>query len=187
MLVSLRIKNFAIFDDIEVPFRGGLNIITGDTGAGKSIIIDALNLLRGSKASSDFIKTGHTEAQIEGVFDTSGAEIKEYLSEQGIDSDDDLIIKRIISETGKNRIFINGNRVTLNVLTSIAPLLIDIFGQHENIKILDEQNHINYLDAFGVEGEIKEQVSKAYNEYHEIELSLQALKKKQGEKNEREE
>ncbi len=187
MLVSLRIKNFAIFDDIEIPFRSGLNIITGDTGAGKSIIIDAINLLKGSKASSDYIKSGQDEAHVEGVFDVAGAEIREYLNDLGIDFDDELIIKRIISVSGKNRIFAGGNRITLNVLGSITSRLIDIFGQHENIKILDEQSHITYLDLFGVDTEIKENVSESYKNYNKIENGLENLKKKQTEKNEREE
>ncbi len=187
MLVSLRIKNFAIFDDIEVPFRDGLNIITGDTGAGKSIIIDALNLLRGSKASSEFIKSGKSEASIEGVFDTGSRDIKAYLNELAIDSDDDLIIKRIISDSGKNRIFINGSRVTLNTLTDIGSKIIDIFGQHENIKILDRHNHLTYLDLFGVDTLIKEQVSQSYEQYKNLEFALNNLKNKQDEKNEREE
>ena len=187
MLVSLRIKNFAIFDDIEIPFRSGLNIITGDTGAGKSIIIDAINLLKGSKASSDYIKSGQDEAHVEGVFDVAGAEIREYLNDLGIDFDDELIIKRIISVSGKNRIFAGGNRITLNVLGSITSMLIDIFGQHENIKILDEQSHITYLDLFGVDTEIKENVSESYKNYNKIENGLENLKKKQTEKNEREE
>jgi DNA repair protein RecN (Recombination protein N) len=187
MLVSLRIKNFAIFDDIEIPFRSGLNIITGDTGAGKSIIIDAINLLKGSKASADYIKSGHDEAYVEGVFDISGADIREYLSDIGIDFDDDLIIKRIISVSGKNRVFAGGNRITLNILGSITCRLIDIFGQHENIKILDEQSHISYLDMFGVDTEIKKNVSEAYKNFHQIENGLEILKKKQIEKNEREE
>lgn len=187
MLVSLRIKNFAIFDDIEIPFSSGLNIITGDTGAGKSIIIDAINLLRGCKASSDYIKSGHEQAHIEGVFDIQSAEIREYLDDFGIDCDDDLIIKRIISVSGKNRVFVNGNTITLNVLSSITCRLIDVFGQHENIKILDEQSHISYLDLFGVDPEIKQNVSESYKNYHKIENSLVNLKKKQIEKNEREE
>ncbi len=187
MLVSLRIKNFAIFDDIEIPFRSGLNIITGDTGAGKSIIIDAINLLKGSKASSDYIKSGQDEAHVEGVFDVAGAEIREYLNDLGIDFDDELIIKRIISVSGKNRIFAGGNRITLNVLGSITSRLIDIFGQNENIKILDEQSHITYLDLFGVDTEIKENVSESYKNYNKIENGLENLKKKQTEKNEREE
>lgn len=187
MLVSLRIKNFAIFDDIEIPFRTGLNIITGDTGAGKSIIIDAINLLSGCKASTDYIKSGQDEAHIEGVFDISSPEIKDYLGQFGLETDDDLIIKRIISVSGKNRIFVNGNRITLNVLGSITSRLIDIFGQHENIKILDEQSHISYLDLFGVDPEIKDSVSKAYKNHAKIVRALDDLKKKQSEKNEREE
>lgn len=187
MLISLRIKNFAIFDDIQISFRKGLNIITGDTGAGKSIIIDAINLLKGAKASTEYIKTGKEQAQIEGVFEIKDTELGAKLNELGIDAEDDLIVNRIISSSGNNRILINGHRVTLNTLGEITSDLLDIFGQHENVNIMEPQSHIAYLDAFGVDPQLIGEVRKAHKDYSVLSSQLSILEQKQSEKNEREE
>src|SRR5512133_772335 len=110
MLTDISIKNFAIIDALHIIFGSGLNILTGETGTGKSIIIDAVNLVLGGRASADLIRSGAEEASVEAMFDISREpDLVDFLKERGIEADDELLLKRIISRTGKNRIFINSS------------------------------------------------------------------------------
>src|SRR5580698_4800684 len=134
MLLELKVSHFAVIDSLEVHFlRPGLNVLTGETGAGKSILIKSLSLLLGGKASPDLIRSGHEQAVIEGAFDLSyRKDIQEIIKEMSLDSgDDSLVIRRIISQTGKHRLYINGNLSTLNVLEKIVPRLVEITSQNE--------------------------------------------------------
>ncbi len=143
MLTDLSIKNFAIIDSLHISFGAGLNILTGETGAGKSIIIDAVNLVLGGRASADLIRTGAEEASVEALFDVSALPgVLESLAESGIDAGGELLLKRVISRSGKNKIFINGSLATLGTLAEIACRLINIYGQHESQTLLKIDNHL---------------------------------------------
>lgn len=150
MLQELRIRNFAIIDDLQISFSPGLNIMTGETGAGKSIIIGAMSLILGDRTSSEQIRSTEESAQVEALFDVSdNAEIKARLDEMEIDYSDGLIIKRVNSRSGKNRTYINGSLSNIAYLTELAGYLVNVCGQHEHQLIMDRRNHIRYLDSFG--------------------------------------
>jgi len=146
MLRELRIKNFAIINDLSVNFDTGLNVLTGETGAGKSIIVDAISLILGDKTSADMIKAGSREAVIEACFDNKRHPL---LEELGIDSCDGIIIRRNISAQGKGRAYVNDTAVSLQTLTALGDSLINIHGQHEHQGLLKKDNHILFLDSFG--------------------------------------
>jgi DNA repair protein RecN (Recombination protein N) len=154
MLTDLTIKNVAIIDTLRITFKAGLTVLTGETGAGKSIIIDAVGLIMGSRASSDLIRSGEEDATVEALFDISAMpEIRQILLEAGFDCEDELLIKRSLSRAGKNRIFINNGMSTLALLSDIAPRLINIYGQHDSQTLLKPENHLRLLDAFaGLDG-----------------------------------
>jgi DNA repair protein RecN (Recombination protein N) len=149
MLTDLTIKNVAIIDTLHITFNSGLTVLTGETGAGKSIIIDAVGLIMGGRASGDLIRSGEEEATVEALFDISTLpEISQQLAEAGFESDGELLIKRSLSRSGRNRIFINGGMATLALLTDIAPRLINIYGQHDSQTLLKPDNHLQLLDAY---------------------------------------
>ena len=149
MLTDLTIRNVAIIDTLQIRFKQGLTVLTGETGAGKSIIIDAVGLIMGNRASSDLIRSGEEDATVEALFDISAQpDIRQMLSEAGFDCEDELLIKRYLSRSGKNRIFINGCMATLALLSDIAPRLINIYGQHDSQTLLKPENHLRLLDTF---------------------------------------
>src|SRR5208283_538063 len=147
MLKDLRIKNFTIIDDLSIGFGPGLNILTGETGAGKSIIVDALGLLLGGRASQDMIKTGRKEGHIEAFLDNINHPL---LKELSIESDEGIILRRTIAAQGKGRIFINDTPVSMQTLSSIGRDLIDIHGQHEHQGLLKKENHMFFIDTYGL-------------------------------------
>jgi len=156
MLTDISIKNFAIIDALHISFGSGLNILTGETGAGKSIIIDAVNLLLGGRASADLIRSGADEAAVESLFSVGGETgLRQFLVDSGIDVEDELLLKRVISRSGKNRIFINGSLATVATLAEIASRLVNIYGQHESQTLLKIDNHLQLLDDFAGAGELK--------------------------------
>jgi len=154
MLVQLNISNFAIIKHLEVSFKSGLNIISGETGAGKSIIINAMNLILGSRASSDLIRTGCGDAGVEALFSFPESRVlKEILSGFGIAFDGELLIRRTISREGRNRILINGSIATLQMLSGLGTVLISISGQFDHQRLLKPDNHLYILDDFSGLGE----------------------------------
>ena len=131
MLTELNISNFAIIDEMQVFFSDGLNVITGETGAGKSIIIGAVSLLLGDRASSDMIRSFEDSAVVQALFNIGEKEdLKEKLQHMGLHEGDDLMLRRVISRSGKNRVYINGQSATLGMLSAISESLINICGQH---------------------------------------------------------
>jgi len=169
MLNELSIKNFAIIDELHVSFGEGLNVISGETGAGKSIIVGAVSLILGDRATSEMIRSQADTATVEAVFDISGNKpLRDRIADMGFPASEELIIRRIISHAGKNRAFINGQAATLANLTAVSELLINICGQHEHQVILNAENHIDILDEFGgclPERSVYEEI---YNRYQQI-------------------
>lgn len=151
MLKSLKIKDFAIIDEIEVSFMPGLNIMTGETGAGKTIIVDALNLVMGARAEADLIRAGSEAASVTAVFDAKclSKKIANGLSEAGIECEDEIVVHRVISGSGRGRISINGVPVTGAHLKGVADHLVDVSSQHEHQLLLEQGEHVNVLDQFG--------------------------------------
>ena len=150
MLRSLRVKNLALIRETEVEFGEGLNILTGETGAGKSILIDAFGMVLGGRSSADYVRSGTDGLWVQAVFDVSGQqEIKALLAEHGLEPEEDLFLKRKISAAGKSRAYINGVQVPLAVLKAIGARLVDIHGQHENQALLKPDAPLHLPDAFG--------------------------------------
>ena len=177
MLLELYIKNFVIIDEIRVSFAKGLNVISGETGAGKSIIIGALGLLLGDRALSDMIRSNKESMTVEGVFDISAfPQLKEQLREIGCDNDDELIIRRIVSRVGKNRIYTNGTAASLATLLEISPLLVSICSQREHQLLLTAENHINILDKFAGILNLRQEYFVAFTEMRAAETKLNRLK-----------
>lgn len=146
MLKSMLVKNFAIIDNIEVDFSNNMTVLTGETGAGKSLIIDAIGLLFGDRASSEMVRHGENKAIIEGVFDNSSEEINNLLSSFNIDIDDFLVIRREIYENGKSICKVNGNTVNLNFLQEISIYLGNIHTQFDNEKLVNPKNYLSFID-----------------------------------------
>jgi len=146
MLASLFVKNFAIIDNIDIDFKSGLTVLTGETGAGKSLIIDAIGLLFGDRASSDLVRHGENKAIIEGVFINYSASIKELLRKYDIDEDDVLSIRREIYDSGKSIGKVNGLNVPISVLSEISVILGNIHNQFDTQKLVNPNNYFNYID-----------------------------------------
>ena len=155
MLQELRIKNFAIIDELNLSFSKGFNILTGETGAGKSIILNAVQLLLGDKAIEELIRSSEEEASVEALFDISGNRgVKEKIKEKGqrlrgIGEEDSLLVRRVISRSGRGKAFINGNLATLGMLSEIGEELLSIYGQHEHQSLQRVETHVDILDEFG--------------------------------------
>ncbi len=149
MLTELNIRNFAIIDALHIAFSAGFNVISGETGAGKSIIIGAVSLLLGDRASADMIRTDEDAAVVEALFDLrENPALRTKLGELGLDARDELTIRRVISRSGKNRIHINGSPATLGILSAVGESLMNICGQHEHQALLNADHHIDILDEF---------------------------------------
>ena len=146
MLRFLRIRNFALIDQLELHFEEGFNLLSGETGAGKSIIVDALGLLTGSKASAEMVRTGESRAIVEAIFEM---DVRPDLDRLGLDGEDsELIIRREISSDERNRVYVNNQPTTVSALRELAPLLLDIHGQHEQQTLLDHSSQLALIDAF---------------------------------------
>ncbi|MCI5644015.1 MAG: DNA repair protein RecN [Peptoniphilus sp.] len=148
MLLELNIENFAIIENMKIEFETGLNVLTGETGSGKSIIIDSLGLVLGQRANKDIIKKGKDRAFIEAVFSSYDDETKNLLSEYGIDSGDLIVISKEIREKGPSITRVNNRTVTSQILSKISTHLIDIFAQHESISLMDNKNQMKLIDDF---------------------------------------
>lgn len=169
LLLELHIHNFAIIEDISLDFLRGMTVLTGETGAGKSIIIDALGLLAGGRGSADFVRHGTNKCTLEGLFETPKAKKLVKVFEEGsIDYDKELIvIQREIYQNGRSVCRVNGSVVTIAVLKEIAAYLIDIHGQNEHQELMHSENHMHLLDSFGHEaiGKLRANYREVYEEY----------------------
>lgn len=186
MLTELSIRNFAIIDELKVSFAEGLNVLTGETGAGKSIIIGAVSLLLGDRASSDMIRSFEDSAVVEALFDVGGKKnLSDRIREMGFHDGGDLILKRVVSRSGKNRVYINGQLATLGMLSDLSESLINICGQHEHQVILNAENHIEILDEFGGLLTLRSEYREHYDHYQSLNdkiRSLLTIKKNRGER-----
>ncbi len=172
MLRELRIKNFAIVDELSVSFERGLNVITGETGAGKSVIVNVLELLLGGRASTDYIRADREEAYLEAAFEFDSPVNFDNI---GIPPSDTVIIRRVISRTGRTRAYINDSPVTLNTLSSVGAMFVDIHGQHEHQSLLSTATQRAIVDAFGRLHQDVAEVAKLYNQYQEIVERLEEI------------
>ncbi|MBE0570770.1 MAG: DNA repair protein RecN [Ignavibacteriaceae bacterium] len=180
MLKSFEVKDYALIEHISVEFGSGLNIITGETGAGKSILIDAMSLLLGERASTEVVRKGAQKSFVEGIFNVKGnKKVKSILEENDVDFTDELIIRREISLKGSNRCFINDTPVNLNLVKEIGNLLVDLHGQHEHQSLLRTETHIDYLDEFGDYQILLQQYKKVYSELLSKENELKELREKE--------
>ncbi|MEE1130868.1 MAG: DNA repair protein RecN [Caryophanon sp.] len=180
MLRELSIRNFAIIDELTVSFAEGLTVLTGETGAGKSIIIDAVHLIAGGRGSAEFIRHGEKKAELEGLFQiqSSGHYIHEKLADLGIEVEEGtIILRRDLNSTGKSVCRINGKLVPLAVLRDIGGRLIDIHGQHENQELMDERFHIQLLDQFAGAhiADKKQQYAQQFAAYRQLKQEASAL------------
>ncbi|MCL4378297.1 MAG: DNA repair protein RecN [Actinobacteria bacterium] len=192
MLKEIEVKNFALIDDVTVKFGKGLNILTGETGAGKTLIIEAINFLIGERADSDLIRDNEDKLIVQGYFDLSNNEkANNYLKTENLldenDSADDIAITREINKNGKNRAFVNGIFVQLNILKNLGKYVLDLNGQHDHQYLLDQNTHIDIVDDFGGEkiDSLKSQHADNYGKFFEIRKELESLQKQQNEKDER--
>jgi DNA repair protein RecN (Recombination protein N) len=169
MLLNLHIKNYALIEDLNLEFREGLNIFTGETGAGKSIIIESLGLILGERASAQAIRTGAGRCSISGEFDCAKhKDLQDYLEEQGLRENDSLIIRREIDAGGKSRAFVNDRPVSLATLAAIGEYLVDVHGQHEHQSIIRSAIQRRLLDRFGNLEKLRGEVSGLYHLWRQL-------------------
>ena len=179
MLEHLHIKNAALIKESEISFGEGLNILTGETGAGKSMVIDSLQFALGGRAGKDFLRHGEKMASVEALFAVQSSALQEKLEENGIEPEEDgsVLITRTLSETGKSVCRVNGSTVTVSMLKEIAEDLIDIYGQHEHQSLLNPSKHIRLLDRFcgAGFGDAMEEYKASFSALKEIDKQLDAL------------
>ena len=182
MLKSLTIRNYALIESVEIEFESGLKILTGETGAGKSIIIDALSLILGDRASSDVVRKGSDKSIVEGTFGMAENEkVKELLNQNEIELQEDLILRREISMKGQSRCFVNDSPVSLTVLKEIGDHLVDLHGQHEHQSLLRPETHIDLMDEFGSLDKLAEEYREPYNRLSLLFTEIRALSLKEKE------
>ena len=184
MLLEISIKNFAIIEAISLNFEKGMTVLTGETGAGKSIIIDAMNMMLGARATTDVIRHGAPKAEIEGLFSIENSlPLQEIFDEQGIDLGDEIIIRREILQNGRSVSRVNGQMVNLSVLRAMGQHLVDIHGQHDQEELMRPQLHIQMLDEFGDTDflELKQSYQTNFDAYRQVRKQLLEIKKNQEE------
>ena len=184
MLLEISIKNFAIIEEVSLNFEQGMTVLTGETGAGKSIIIDAMNMMLGSRATTDVIRHGAPKAEIEGLFAIEQSKaLVEIFEQQGLDMTDELIIRREIFQNGRSISRINGQMVNLSVLRSVGQHLVDIHGQHDQEELMRSQLHIAMLDEFGDEVffKLKADYQQTFDQYRQLRKQVITIQKNQEE------
>ena len=184
MLRSLYIKNLAVIEEAFIEFREDLNIFTGETGAGKSIVIDAINAVLGQRTSKEVVRTGTPKATISATFEEISGEVRKKLDEFGVDCEEsELIIGREITVDGRSSARINGIPITLNILKEIGSMLINIHGQHDNQVLLSSEKHINILDSYADMKPLTESYKSSYKELCETSKKLKEINIDESEKN----
>ncbi len=179
MLSCLRIRDLAIIDELELELGAGLNVLTGETGAGKSILVSALELVLGGKSRGELVRTGAKAAEVEALFDVSGdAAVKQQLQALDINSDDELVVRRVLSSCGRSRAFVNGQLATQQVLARLTRGLTDISSQHEHHTLTDPSTHLGFLDAFAGVSPLRQQLGRAYHALKLAEAQLADFEKR---------
>ena len=154
MIIQLNIRNFAIIDRLSLSLQPGLNVLTGETGAGKSIILNAANLILGGRPSADLIRTGEKELHVEAAFHVEEGPVPELLAGWGMEPSRELVLRREVTKKGPNKVFINGSLATVAMLAALGPHVMSIAGQHDQQILTQPESHLDYLDEFaGLEGE----------------------------------
>jgi DNA repair protein RecN (Recombination protein N) len=183
MLQFLNISNIALIDDMQVEFESGLNLLTGETGSGKSIIVDALGVLIGGRFTSELLKSGAERGSIEGLFSvTPNPELELLLENSGLEQTNELIIRREIASTGRNKIFINNQLATQSLLRDLRPYLVDIHGQGDQQTLFNPETHLEILDAFAGNGAVRGEVAEAYQRWNALRRELESLRHDEAEK-----
>jgi DNA repair protein RecN (Recombination protein N) len=183
MLQLLSISNIALIEDLRVEFDGALNLLTGETGSGKSIIVDALGVLIGGRFTSELLKSGTERGSIEGLFSvTPNPQLEALLDNSGFQNGDELIIRREISSTGRNKIFINNQLATQALLRDLRPFLVDIHGQGDQQTLFDPDTHLELLDTFAGQTALRADVAEAYETWNRLQRELSTLRKDAAEK-----
>ena len=173
MLQTLYIENIAVIEKTSIDFNSGLNVLTGETGAGKSIIIDAINAIMGQRTSRDIIRTGEKSAFVSAQFDNIGKSAEEKLAELGFDCEDGiLILQRTLSANGKSVCKINGRPATVSMLRALSHSLINIHGQHESYELFSPETHIDYIDSYGGCAELLNSYKEKYEEFKILSKNL---------------
>lgn len=186
MLTSLKIENVAIIESAAIEFGCGLNVLTGETGAGKSIVIDSINAILGERTSRDIIRTGAQSAKVYAVFEDVGKKVTDNLEDNGIDCEDGvLIINRTLNRDGKNICRINGVPVTVSMLREIGTQLIDIHGQHDNQSLLSPEKHCSFVDSFAGNGDLLADYREKYHVLCDIRNRLKKITADESSKSQR--
>src|SRR5690349_7777786 len=161
VLLELRVKNFVLIDQLDLHLEKGFNVLTGETGAGKSIVIGALGLVLGERAAPDLVRPGAEEAEVEALFDVSQSpRTRARIAEAGLDAGDEVVLRRVVSASGRSRAYLNGRLCTASQLAELASQLVDISSQHESVSLTDPATHLLHLDAFArLEGD-REKLSR---------------------------
>ena len=173
MLTQLHIENIAVIEKADIEFRKGLTVLTGETGAGKSIIVDSLGAVLGARTSRELVRTGADKGVVTAVFETNNAD--KWLEDNDIDLEDEIIIQRRISAEGKNSCRVCGVPVSVSQLRELGALLLDIHGQNDGRQLMDEANHLSYLDGYGDYGETIDRFKSAYADYKACKKEIQRL------------
>ena len=169
MLTSLTVKNYALIENVTIDFKKGLTVITGETGSGKSIIIDSIDLLLGARASTSVIRTGTTSCTISAEFDISkNTNVKNILSELSIDCENEIIIRRQIDSAGKSKAFINDISVSINTLSNIGKYLVDFYAQHKSNMLFEQQYQRQIVDNIADNSNLLEQLSVKYDKLESL-------------------
>ena len=176
MLQELRITNVAVIDEVSLEFGPGLNVLTGETGAGKTIVLNALGLIMGARGSADLIRSGEDEAQVEALFSAVPEVVRDRLDASGNDGQDGLVLKRTVSRAGKSRIHLNGGLANLSLLGEIGSHLIHIYGQHEHQYLLRAETHLSLLDAHAGFGAKVQNMKVKFSDFASAWRRLQAMK-----------
>lgn len=187
MLLALHVKNFVLMDSLELRLEPGFNVLTGETGAGKSIVVGALSLVLGGRSNADQIRPGSDEAEIEALFDvTNNPQVGAALEAAGVSAGDELVIRRVVQHNGRSRAYLNGRLCTAGELAALASNLVDVASQHESVALTDPSTHLGYLDRFGHLSGAREELTADVVELERIVANIRAVREAERGRAERE-